>query len=162
MNKNPNIKILVSSCLCGKCTRYDGGCKPIKNKIFSEWQSRGMLVSVCPEVLGGLSTPRPPAEINNNRVINTLGEDVSDNFINGANLALKTALSQNTILAILKDNSPSCGSKQIYDGTFSGKKINGSGIFAKLLKDNGIRIFTETEIEKAADFLENFSSHRYR
>ncbi len=139
-------KILVSACLYGHCTRYDGKNNLLLDNTFFKWKNRGLLVPVCPEELGGLSTPRKPSEIKDNRVINSDGEDVTDNFERGANAALKIAKENNVLFAIMKDGSPSCGSTQIYDGSFTGTKINGSGVCAKLLLQNGIVVLSENDM----------------
>lgn len=139
-------KILVSACLYGYCTRYDGKSNLLRDKTFMEWKNRGLLVPVCPEELGGLSTPRKPSEIKNNRVINSDNEDVTENFEKGADEAVKIAKENNVLFAILKDGSPSCGSTQIYDGTFTGTKISGSGVCAKKLLQNGIVVLSENDM----------------
>ncbi len=143
-----NQKILVSACLYGKCTRYDGKCSPITHPSFESLKQRGLLVPVCPEVLGGLSTPRIPSEIKDGEVINRLGDVVTKQFVRGARCALQTALQNGIKTAILKDNSPSCGSTHIYDGSFSGRKIRGEGVFAKMLRENGITVLTENDTDK--------------
>ena len=146
---NRDRKILVSACLYGECTRYDGKCKPINNDLFETWKKNGVLIPVCPEVLGGLFTPRPPSEIRGGRVINSEGRDVTENYIQGARLALELAQNNNVLFAIFKDNSPSCGSTHIYDGSFRNRKISGEGICAKLLSENGIIVLTENDMDKA-------------
>lgn len=145
-------KILVSACLYGECTRYDGANNIIKNPFFLKWKNKGVLVPVCPEVLGGLKTPRPCSEIKNGRVINSLGEDVTESFEKGARSALEIAKKNNVLFAVLKQGSPSCGCKQIYDGSFSGKKISGTGVAARMLLDNGFVVFDENDIAIANMF----------
>lgn len=142
-------KILVSACLYGECTRYDGKNNILKHPVFLKWKNIGVLVPVCPEVLGGLPTPRPCSEIKDGKVVNAENADVTPQFELGAQRALEIAKKSGAILAILKQNSPSCGSKNIYDGTFSGRKISGSGICAKLLLESGIPVFDEEDIELA-------------
>ncbi|MDO5311186.1 MAG: DUF523 domain-containing protein [Clostridia bacterium] len=142
----PKKKILVSACLYGYCCRYDGRSNLLRDKTFLDWKNRGLLVPVCPEVLGGLKTPRLPSEISDGRVINREGEDVSAQFNKGADEALKLAKENNVLFAIMKDGSPSCGCKHIYDGSFSGTKINGSGVCAKLLLENGIVVLAEDDM----------------
>ena len=142
-------KILVSACLYGECTKYDGTNNICKHPLFLKWKNKGELVPVCPEVLGGLKTPRPCSEICGERVMNTEGEDVTEQFRKGAEETLKKAREEGVILAILKQGSPSCGCKEIYDGTFSCKKIKGEGIFARMLIENGIPVFDETGVEYA-------------
>ena len=148
-NQNTGKKILVSAVLYGYCTRYDGRSNLLKDKTFLEWKNRGKLIPVCPEVLGGLSTPRTPAEIRNGRVVNKDGDDVTNSFAKGAQEVLKIAKENNVIVAILKDGSPSCGCTKIYDGSFSGRKIPGSGICARLLIENGIVVMSENDISTA-------------
>lgn len=139
-------KIMVSACLYGQCTRYDGTSKIFKDKTFLEWKNRGMLIPVCPEVLGGLTIPRHPCEICDGKVINQNGKDVTQNFNKGAEEALKIAKDNNVIFAIFKDGSPSCGCKTVYDGTFSGKKVPGSGVCTKLLLQNGVVVLSEEDM----------------
>lgn len=130
------MKILVSACLLGENCKYNGG-----NNYSAKLQNyiKGNdVVALCPEVLGGLSIPRLPSEIVGDRVINCEGEDVSASFKQGGLMALKQALDVD--VAILMSRSPSCGVNQIYDGTFSGKKIKGHGIFAQMLIDKGIKV----------------------
>jgi len=145
------VKILVSSCLLGKNVRYDGKNNLIDHKIFQENQ----IFPICPEVDGGLPTPRPPSEIVKDKIINIHGEDVSKFFQNGANLALSLAKKQGIKIAILKSKSPSCGKDKIYDGSFSKKLISGDGLTAKILKENGIKVFDETELDKAREYIKN-------
>lgn len=139
-------KILVSACLYGECTKYNGGNNILKNPFFLRWKNRGVLVPVCPEVLGGLPVPRKCSEICGEQVLFSDGTDVTENFKRGAEEALKIAKDNNAIFAILKQGSPSCGCRKIYDGTFSGNKINGTGITARLLLDNGFVVFDENDI----------------
>jgi len=142
-------KILVSACLYGECTKYDGTCNLLKHPLFLKWKNMGELIPVCPEVMGGLPTPRPCSEIKDGKVVNTEGQDVTDNFNKGAQEALKIARENGITFAILKQGSPSCGCKKIYDGTFSGKKISGMGVTARLLTDNGIVVFDEDDMNLA-------------
>jgi uncharacterized protein YbbK (DUF523 family) len=109
----------------------------------------GELVCVCSEELGGLPTPRPCSEICKDKVITAEGKDVTENFNLGAKKALETARENNVTFAILKQGSPSCGCKKIYDGTFSGNKISGMGVTARLLTDNGIVVFDEDDMHLA-------------
>jgi uncharacterized protein YbbK (DUF523 family) len=142
-------KILVSACLYGECTKYDGTNNILKHPLFMKWKNTGVLVPVCPEVLGGLPTPRPCSEIKDGKVINTEGKDVTEEFNKGAEEALKIARENGVTFAILKQSSPSCGCKKIYDGTFSGNKISGMGVTARLLTDNGIVVFDEDDMSLA-------------
>lgn len=144
-----NKKILVSACLYGYCTAYDGKNRILTDKKFLQWKNRGMLVPICPEALGGLSIPRPPSEICGKRVLSKDGQDVTENYENGAAAVLDIAKKNGVLFAIMKDGSPSCGCKHIYDGTFSGKKISGSGICAQMLIQNGIPVFAEDDLTLA-------------
>jgi uncharacterized protein YbbK (DUF523 family) len=145
------VKILVSSCLLGRNVRYDGKNNFIDHKIFKEHQ----IFPICPEVDGGLATPRAPSEIIKDRVINIEGEDVTRFFQNGADYALSLAKKHNIKIAILKSKSPSCSKEIVYDGSFSKKLIPGEGITAKLLKQNGIKVFDETELDFAYSFIQD-------
>lgn len=137
-------KILVSACLLGIACRYDGKVKRclkvlklVKNKI---------LIPACPEILGGLSTPREKAEIKDGKVITKSGKDLTKYFEKGAREVLKIAKILKIKKAILKQKSPSCGSGKIYDGTFSGKIVNGDGITAALLKKHKVKIISEEDL----------------
>ena len=137
--------ILVSACLLGENCRYDGKAKP--NENIKKLKNTYNLIPVCPEVLGGLETPRSPAEILGRKVINKDGADVTAYFENGAEKALETAIKNRCKIAVLKANSPSCGKGRVYDGSFSGKLIDGNGICASLLLKNGIMVFDENNID---------------
>lgn len=139
------MRILVSACLLGVSCRYDGagkGCPAVM--ALAE---RHELIPVCPEQLGGLPTPRLPAEIQEGRVIRKDGESVDAAYHRGAAEAARTGELLHCELAILKARSPSCGSGTVYDGSFSGKLIAGDGVTAALLKANGMRVITEEELE---------------
>lgn len=138
------MAVLVSACLLGICCRYDGKSKP--NEKVIALAERETLIPICPEQLGGRPTPRNPVEILNGRVVEKNGVDHTDTFIKGAEEVLKIAKISNIKYAVLKSNSPSCGFKKIYDGTFSKTLIDGNGITAELLSRNGIEIKTEKEI----------------
>lgn len=113
-------------------------------------RSRYHLIPICPEIFGGLPTPRIPAEIQaDRRVLRKDGKDITDEYKKGAKEALRLAKLFDCKLAILKERSPSCGSGVIYDGSFTGNKINGDGITAELLKKEGIRIIGESELYHA-------------
>lgn len=134
---------IVSACLAGIKCRIDGGAKPCQNVI--ELVRQGKAIPVCPEQLGGLPTPRTPSEQKKDRIVAKDGKDVTFNFEKGAEEALKIALLAGCKEAILKSKSPSCGSGKVYDGTFSGRLINGDGVFVKLLKKNNIYVRSENE-----------------
>ena len=145
--------LLVSACLVGIPCRYDGGSCP--NSQLQAWAVQGHILPLCPEVLGGLPTPRPPAEIRGGdggdvlegwaRVMNTEGKDVTAEFLVGAKKALRIAQRWNIKEAILKARSPSCGVDRIHDGSFSGRLIEGDGVTAALLKREGIIVKNEEE-----------------
>lgn len=132
------MKIMISGCLLGENCKYNGGNN--YSEIVAEYIKGHEVISVCPECLGGLPTPRIPAEIVDGVVTNKAGEIVDVQFRKGAEIALETAKRERIDLAILQSRSPSCGVKQVYDGTFSGKRIDGPGVFAKLLKENGFQV----------------------
>jgi len=135
---------LCSACLLGIKCRYDGKNKP--NKKVLELAKKEILIPVCPEQLGGLSTPREPAEQKGKKVITKSGKDVTKNFVRGAKQVLKIAKLFGIKEAILKQRSPSCGCGQIYDGTFTGTIIEGDGVTASLLKKQGIKVVSEEDL----------------
>ncbi len=142
MNKE---KILISACLVGDNVKYNGGnnLSPYLEKLCEIYD----LVPFCPEVEGGLTTPRDPSEIKENRVVTKKGKDVTKYYNKGAELALNICKYLGITKAVLKENSPSCGVHYIYDGSFKNKKIKGSGVTTSLLTNNGIRVYSEEEIE---------------
>ncbi|TCV67785.1 DUF523 domain-containing protein [Pseudomonas fluorescens] len=152
-------KILVSRCLLGHRVRYDGGASGPYDQL-RQWLDEGRIVALCPEVAGGLPTPRAAAEIPGGQggqvldghaaVITTDGEDVSAQFLSGAYQALEQVREHGIRIAVLKANSPSCGNLQTYDGTFSGVKVSGEGVTAALLKRHGVTVFSELELAEAA------------
>lgn len=136
-------KVLISACLLGTNCKYSGDSN-YNQKVIDIMKERGWEpVPVCPEVLGGLPTPRIPAEIQGERVMTADGRDVTKEFIRGAELALRTAKENGCSLAILKERSPSCGCGRIYDGSFSKKVISGDGMTARLLKAAGLQVLGE-------------------
>lgn len=142
-------KLLISSCLLGHPVRFDGQSKGMKEiDWLQQLQQQGLLFNTCPEVKGGLPTPRPPAEIQNDKVIAVSGQDVTSQFKAGAEHTLNLCKTHGIRFALLKAKSPSCGNRQIYDGSYSGRLVDGQGITAKLLLDNGIRVYSELEIEQ--------------
>lgn len=138
------MAILVSKCLLGENCRYKGdGCK---NEKVLEAIRGEEVIAVCPEQDGGLPTPRPPAEIVGGRVINAEGKDVTAEYFSGAENALRLAKERGVTLCILKAKSPSCGSGKVYDGSFTGTLIDGDGVTARLLKENGFRVISEVDL----------------
>ncbi|MDL2310990.1 DUF523 domain-containing protein [Peptostreptococcaceae bacterium OttesenSCG-928-C18] len=135
------MKILISSCLLGCKCRYDGITQ--KQNDLHKLIENNYIIPFCPEQAGGLPTPRKPCEILNNKIVSQDNEDFTNNFTSGAIETLRICKLYNIKYAILKSKSPSCGYGKIYDGTFSKTLINGNGITAKLLSDNGIKIYNE-------------------
>ena len=144
-----HYKILISACLLGQRVRYDAKLKTLQHPLIKKWLAERVVLPICPEVLGGLPTPRPAAEIQVNGQIKTgLGEDVSEAFQNGAQKTLALALKHNIKIAVLTERSPSCGSTEIYDGNFSRTLITGQGETTKLLRNNGILVFNQFQLQK--------------
>lgn len=134
----------VSACLCGQKVRYDGGCKSIDKWV--ELYNQGKVLLICPETFGGLNTPRNPSEIVGNSVLMNNGVDVTSNFIEGSKKALSMIQEHPSIHTIvLKEYSPSCGTHYIYDGSFSGKKITGQGVFARMAIEAGYKVISDEE-----------------
>lgn len=153
-------KILISACLLGHPVRYHGRGAASAHALLALWQAQGRLLPVCPEVAGGLPTPRPPAEISGAgggvavlqaraRVLDAEGADVTAAFVDGARQALALARAQGVRLAILKESSPSCGSAEIHDGGFIGRRVSGQGVGAALLREAGLAVFSEHQLEAA-------------
>ncbi len=151
-------KILVSRCLLGQRVRYDGGAHGPFN-LLERWQRKGRIVPLCPAVAGGLPTPRAPAEIAGGQgaqvldgrlpVLTLEGEDVTAAFIDGAQQALALVAQHGIRIAVLKARSPSCGSRETYDGSFSGTKVTGEGVTAAALRRAGVQVFSEEELTAA-------------
>lgn len=161
------IKILISACLIGQKVRYDGKDCLQQHQRLQKWFNAGKVVSICPEMAGGLPAPRPPAEIQSGKtaeevllkqakILTIDDRNVSAEFVSGANKALVLAQKHHIRAAILKARSPSCGSNQVYDGTHSHTLVNGMGVTAALLSQHGVKIFDETQIDEALDFVEAF------
>lgn len=138
-------KILISACLIGDKCKYDG--KSNFNPLIEELLKKYELVPFCPEVEGGLSTPRVPSERIKDQVRMENGRNVTHQFYKGADLAVNICMYLGIRVAILKEGSPSCGVNEIYDGTFSHKKIKGQGVTTETLRKRGIRVISENEIE---------------
>lgn len=141
--------VLVSACLLGDAVRYDGGSKAVQHPVLARWLNEGRVVRVCPELAGGLPVPRPPAERRGLRVLTNTGVDVTAEFADGAEHALRLAQRVGATVAVLKENSPSCGSHQINDGSFSKTRIAGEGVTTALLRTHGIQVFSESEWDAA-------------
>ena len=145
------MKILVSACLLGIACKYSGGdnaCPALSDALHRGGHE---FIPVCPEVYGGLPTPRPPAERVDGRVLTENGTDVTAQYRRGAEIALQMAKLYGCEAAILKANSPSCGHGMIYDGTFSHTKIPGDGVTAELLEANGIQVYNEENFAQNLD-----------
>ncbi|OMH25899.1 DUF523 domain-containing protein [Motiliproteus sp. MSK22-1] len=155
--------ILISSCLLGQPVRYDGKGARSRHPLILRWLAEQRLVPLCPEMSGGLPTPRPAAEISGGQgeqvlngsasVISTNQQDFSREFVAGAELALKKCQKQNIKLAILKARSPSCGSQSTYDGNFSGQLVSGQGVTSALLRSHGIKVYDEEMLLQAESYL---------
>ena len=147
----------------GERVRYHGGDAALSDAILERWRREGRLVPICPEVAGGLSVPRPAAEIQGAggpavlsgiaRVVTSEGTDVTSAFLAGARAGLEAFLREGARVAVLKEGSPSCGSKEVYDGTFGGKRKSGMGVTAALLAANQVRVFNEHELELAQRYV---------
>lgn len=152
--------VLISSCLLGNPVRYDGRGVPHGDAVLARWREEGRVVTVCPEVAGGMPIPRPPAEIEPGnsaadvlaggaRVIAVTGEDVTLPFVQGGQTALAVARQHGIRIAVLKEGSPSCGSGYVYDGHFAGRRQAGLGVTAELLTRAGIHVFSEKQWAEA-------------
>lgn len=147
------MNVLVSACLLGVNCRYNG--IPVENAAVKELLDReGMtLIPVCPEQLGGLPTPRKPSERKDGSVVSSEGEDRTAAFTRGAEEALRIAKLYGCEAAVLKERSPSCGNKEIYDGSFTGTVVPGAGVTAELLRMNGVKVFGESELEEFSEYV---------
>ncbi|EKT4467192.1 DUF523 domain-containing protein [Pseudomonas putida] len=153
-----SAKVLVSACLLGQPVRYDGRDSGHPD-LLQRWQAEGRVVALCPEMAGGLPTPRPPAEIPGGQggavldgqaqVVTVAGSDVSAAFLTGARQALALVRQHGIRVAVLKSGSPSCGNRLTYDGTFSGVKVAGEGVTTALLRREGVQVFSELELDAA-------------
>lgn len=140
------MKLLVSACLLGCRCRYDGAAKP--HPAMEALAEQYELVPVCPEQLGGLSTPRPPAERQGDRVVTERGADVTEQYCRGAEEAARLCTLLGCQAAVLKERSPSCGKGQVYDGTFSRTLTDGNGVTADLLAEMGVPVYGESQVEE--------------
>jgi len=172
-------KILISACFLGEKVRYDGNANTLTNEIIQQWKNENRLISICPEVSGGLAIPRVAAEIqakiiniqtspptiilsekstlaNKKQVLTKEGENVTNAFYRGARNALELCLKYKIRFALLKEFSPSCGSTGIYDGSFTKIKVAGEGITAELLRANNIAVYSEKNLASLIDKVSNF------
>ena len=141
-------KLLISACLTGVNCKYSGGNNKLDDAVLEKLRAKYILVPVCPESDGGLSTPRDPSERVGDMVLSRFGQNVTEEFNHGAEIALEKAASEGCRKALMKELSPSCGSGRIYDGTFTGTAVDGDGVAAELLKNNGVEVYGESKIEK--------------
>lgn len=149
-------KILISACLYGDgIYRYDGKDKASADPLILKWKKEGRLVPVCPEMEGGLTMPRDPAERQGKRVINKKGRDVTTEYERGSSAALEAAYREHVVCAIFKERSPSCGVHEIYDGSHTGRVIPGEGVTSALLRERGIPVFSENECGKVLMFIKS-------
>lgn len=149
--------ILISSCLLGICSKYDGASNDCP--LLMEYRQLGLFIPICPEQLGGLPTPRSPAEIVNGsgedvltgkaRVLDRDGHNYTSQFFRGACEVIKIAGSFPVRAAVLKERSPSCGSSKIYDGSFSGAVVDGMGVTTAFLRKRGITVYSEENLSQA-------------
>ena len=140
-------KLLISACLLGFCCKYDGGANPLPGETLAALRSRYTLIPVCPETAGGLPIPRAPSERRDGRVLSREGNDVTGEYEKGARIALRLAGRFGCRKALLKERSPSCGAGEIYDGSFSHVRVPGDGVTAELLREAGLELYGESEIE---------------
>jgi uncharacterized protein YbbK (DUF523 family) len=156
--------VLVSSCLLGEAVRYDGGSKRCPHEILQRWLREERVVPICPEVAGGLPVPRMPAEITDGaggfkvlageaKVLDSTTRDMSGEFIAGAERTLDRARELGIRVAVLKEGSPSCGTRYIYDGTFTATKVPNVGVTAALLEQGGVLLFSEDQLSEADSVL---------
>ena len=135
--------LLISACLLGAKCKYSGGSNALPPETLAALKARYHLIPVCPEVAGGLPVPREPGERQGDRVVSRSGRDVTEAYRRGAEAALALAGRFGCRKALLKARSPSCGSGQIYDGSFSGRLIGGDGVAAALLREAGLVVLNE-------------------
>ncbi len=151
MKKN---KILISACLLGQNVRYDGSNNSIlENSFIQKLLNLDMLIPICPEVEGGLATPRVPVEIKDKKAIDKDGNDMSKNFFYGAQITCQLALNNDVKIAIMKAKSPSCGKDKIYDGSFSKKLIKANGVTVMALEKLGVDVYSEDDLKKLENIL---------
>lgn len=139
--------VLISACLLGVDCKYNGSNNKLDEETINLLKEKYNLIPVCPEIMGGMPTPRNPVEITDGKVFDNDGVEFTKEFEKGSEEVLKLAKLYDTTIAILKENSPSCGSNYIYDGTFNHQKIKGKGIAAHKLSKENIKLFTEENVK---------------
>jgi len=144
-------KILVSKCLYGDdIVRYDAADVHETDPRFLKWKAEGRLIPVCPEVFGGLPTPRPDSQRKDGKVVTGSGKDVTREYTAGAEEALRLAKENDVAFCIMKQDSPSCGSKFIYDGSFTDTKVPGQGLAVEYLRKAGFKVYAEEDMDEIA------------
>ena len=156
-------KVLISACLMGQPVRYDGQAKTLTHELIDKLKQDNAVLSYCPEVSGGLATPRPPAEIQSGSgsdvlardavVLDNQGADVTQAFVLGAHKALALCKAHHIHYALMMEKSPSCGSQLIYDGGFNGQTIEGQGVTVALLEANGVKVFSPHTVQALYELL---------
>jgi len=158
-------RILVSACLVGQPVRYDGAAQTLSHCLMTRWQAQGRLVALCPEMAGGLTVPRRPAEIEpgataeqvldgHARVLDDRGEDVTGAFRAGAKAAVALAQAEGCRFALLMERSPSCGVGEVYDGRFGGERVKGHGVTTVALRRAGLLVFSPDDMARLAAALQ--------
>lgn len=149
-------KILISRCFLGERVRYNSEIMALNHPLLTLWQRQNRLIAICPEVAGGLPVPREPAEqdLTQGKVLTRTGINVTEQFNLGAQQSLTLCQQHHIRFALLKESSPSCGSKFIYDGSFTNEKIAGQGVTSRLLTQAGIQVFSENNLEVLAELLD--------
>ncbi len=147
------MKILTSGCLYGWHCRYDAEDCPCEDERYLKWKEEGVLIPVCPEVFGGLPTPRPDCQRVGEKIVDCESNDYTKEYQAGADEALRLAKEHEVVCCIMKEYSPSCGSKCIFDGKFTDTIIKGQGMATELLINNGYKIFSEEELDEAEKFI---------
>lgn len=151
------IKVLISACLLGDNVKYSGGNNLTPELVTMLEKYNIKIVKICPECFAGLPIPRVPSEIREDKVFSKDGRDITEEFLSGAEKTYQIAKRKQVDFAILKERSPSCGSSFIYDGSFSGKVIEGQGLTAKKLSKENIIIFSEENLEEIEKYLEELN-----
>lgn len=141
-------KLLISACLAGFECKYCGGSNVLPENVLIKLREKYRLIPACPETAGGLPTPREPSEIRGERVVSRAGEDVTAQYRRGGEVSLWLCRKHGCEKALMKEQSPSCGSGLIYDGSFSGRLVPGYGVAAAMLKDNGVQVLGESRVSE--------------
>ena len=151
------IKVLISACLLGDNVKYSGGNNLMPELVRLLEKYKVNIVKICPECFAGLPIPRVPSEIREDKVFSKDGRDITEEFLSGAEKTYQVAKNKEIDFAILKERSPSCGSSYVYDGSFSGKVIQGQGFTARKLNEENIVIFSEENLKEIEKYLEKLS-----